>query len=122
VRQRGEGLVQIAKEHVGPVSGWATAFAILFIMVVALAGLGVVVINALKGSAWRTFTIAATIPIAILMGQWLYRWRPGDVTGASIMGVTLLFAALFGGSWVAHSPVAHWFTWSQTTLCIALPI
>lgn len=122
VRQKGEGLGQIAREHVGPVSGWATAFAILFIMVVALAGLGAVVVNALKGSPWGTFTIAATIPIAFLMGQWLYRWRPGDVKGASIMGVTLLFAALFAGSWVAQSHYAHYFTYSDKAFCIILPV
>ena len=121
VRQRGEGLGQIAREQVGPVSGWATAVGILFIMVVALAGLGLVVVNALKGSPWGTFTIAATIPIALLMGQWLYRWRPGDVKGASIFGVTLLFAALWGGSWVAQSQYAHLFTYSSEALCVILP-
>lgn len=122
VRQKGEGLGQIAKEQVGPVSGWATAFAILFIMVVALAGLGVVVINALKGSAWGTFAIAATVPIAFLMGQWMYRWRPGDVKGASIVGVALLLAAILGGNSIAHSGLAHWFTYSDKALCVILPV
>lgn len=121
VRQRGEGLGQIAREQVGPVSGWATAFAILFIMVVALAGLGVVVINALKGSPWGTFAIAATVPIALLMSQWMYRWRPGDVKGASIAGVALLLLAIGGGNSVAHGAFAGRFTYSDKALCVILP-
>jgi len=122
VRQKGESLGQIARNQVSRVSGWATAFSILFIMVVALAGLAVVVVNALKGSAWGTFTIAATVPIAFLMGQWMYKWRPGDVKGASITGVALLFVALFGGSWIHHSDLASYFSYSDKTWCIILPV
>ncbi|HEY3269203.1 MAG TPA: carbon starvation protein A [Armatimonadota bacterium] len=122
VRQKGDGLGQIAREQVGPVAGWATAFAVLFIMVVALAGLGTVVVNALHGSPWGTFTIIATIPIALLMGQWLYRFRPGDVKGASIIGVTLLFAALIAGSYVEQSAMGSWFRYSEKTLTVLLPL
>ncbi|MDQ3813455.1 MAG: carbon starvation protein A [Armatimonadota bacterium] len=122
VRQKGESLGQIARNQVSRVSGWATAFSILFIMVVALAGLAVVVVNALKGSAWGAFTIAGTIPIAFMMGQWMYKWRPGDVKGASIAGVILLFVALFGGNWIHHSQFASLFSYSDKAWCIILPV
>jgi carbon starvation protein len=121
VRQNGESLGRIAREQVGTVSGWSTAFAIMFIILVALAGLAVVVVNALKGSAWGSFTIIATVPIAILMGQWLYRFRPGDVKGASVMGVALLAVALIGGQWVANSGAAGWFAYSDKAWCVILP-
>src|SRR4051794_33715208 len=94
VRQRGESLSKIAQRWQGPLSGTCTAISILFIIVVAIASLAIVVVNALKGSPWGTFTIAATIPIAFLMGQWLYRWRPGRVGEASAIGVILLLAAV----------------------------
>jgi carbon starvation protein len=122
VRQKGESLGQIARNQVSTVSGWATAFAILFIMVVALAGLAVVVVHALKGSAWGSFTIIATVPIAILMGQWMYKFRPGDVKGASIFGVVLLIISLFAGQWVEHSSWAKAFAYSDKTWCVILPI
>jgi carbon starvation protein len=121
VRQKGESLGQIARNQVSTVSGWATAFAILFIMVVALAGLAVVVVHALKGSAWGSFTIIATVPIAILMGQWMYKFRPGDVKGASIFGVTLLIISLFAGQMVEHSSWAKAFAYSDKTWCLILP-
>lgn len=122
VRQKGESLGAIARNQVSTVSGWATAFAILFIMVVALAGLAVVVVHALKGSAWGSFTIAATVPIALMMGWWMYKWRPGDVTGASIAGGILLLLALWGGHSISQSTLAQYFTYSDKAWCIILPV
>ncbi|HVF09257.1 MAG TPA: carbon starvation CstA family protein, partial [Abditibacteriaceae bacterium] len=122
VRQKGESLGQIARNQVSTVSGWATIFAILFIMVVALAGLAVVVVNALKHSAWGSSTIAATVPIALLMGWWMYKLRPGDVKGASIVGGVLLLLALFGGQWISHSRYAYLFEYSDKAWCIILPV
>jgi carbon starvation protein len=122
VRQKGESLGQIARNQVSTVSGWATAFAILFIMVVALAGLAIVVVNALKNSAWGSFTILATIPIAFVMGFWMFKVRPGDVKGATIFGIVALLAALFGGQWIAHSPYANLFSYSDKSWCVILPV
>jgi carbon starvation protein len=123
VRQKGESLGQIARNQVSTVSGWATAFAILFIMVVALAGLAIIVVHALKGSAWGSFTIAATVPIALLMGWWMYKLRPGDVTGASIAGGILLLLALFGGRVVSENPaLAPLFSYSDKTWSVILPL
>ena len=122
VRQKGESLGQIARNQVSTVSGWATAFAILFIMVVALAGLAIVVVHALKNSAWGSFTILATIPIAFIMGFWMFKVRPGDVKGATIFGVSALLASLFAGQWIAHSDYAYLFSYSDKAWCVILPI
>jgi carbon starvation protein len=122
VRQRGESLSKIAQRWQGPLSGTCTAISILFIIVVAIASLAIVVVNALKGSPWGTFTIAATIPIAFLMGQWLYRWRPGRVGEASAIGVVLLLAAVLLGAPLQNSHYAGWFTFSETNLKLMLPV
>ena len=87
VRSEGQSLTFLAKKHVSPVAGVATAFAILFIIVTALAGLALVVVNALSESAWATFAIAVTIPAALFVGLWMYRIRPGKLVEASLMGV-----------------------------------
>ena len=122
VRNRGESISKIAHRYLGPVAGWCTAFAVLFIIIVALAGLAVAVVNALQESAWGVFTIGCSIPIALLMGLWLYRIRPGRVAEASIIGVTLLILAVLFGNPVAHSSFARWFILSPDTLKKALPI
>ena len=79
-------------------AGFVTGVAMLFIVVIALAGLGLVVVNALRDSAWGTFTIFVTIPIAILMGLYMYKWRPGDVTTATVFGVVALILAVDRGT------------------------
>jgi len=122
VRNRGKSISNIAHAFLGPVAGWCTAFAVLFIIIVALAGLAMVVVNALADSAWGVFTIACTIPIAFLMGQWMYKIRPGKVTEASIIGVVLLLGGVLAGNPVTHSSAAHWFKMSPDALKIALPM
>lgn len=114
VRRNGRSLAEIARMEISPVSGMVAMIAILFIVVVALAVLGFVVVNALAESAWGTFTIAASIPIALFMGLYMYRFRKGRVGEASAIGVTLLIVsvilgALFqpGGQWAGF---AHIFT------------
>ena len=72
------------------------------IVVITLAGLGIIVVNALADSAWGTFTIAATIPIGIFMGFWMYVWRKGRITEATIIGVILMLAAVAGGEPLNH--------------------
>jgi len=121
VRHRGESISRIAERYLGRVAGWCTALATLFIIVVALAGLAMVVVNALADSPWGTFTIAATIPIALLMGQWLYRFRPGRVAEASAVGVVLLLAAVVAGNPVAQTAWGQWFRLSKHSLELVLP-
>jgi carbon starvation protein len=121
VRRDGKSLGQIAKEEVNPVAGLAAMVAIFAIMIILLAVLALVVVNALRDSAWGLFTISCTIPIALLMGIWMNSIRPGKVGEATVMGIALLFAALVGGQWVSQSPAwAPAFTWSGTNLTWAV--
>ena len=121
MRRDGKSLAAIARTEIGPVAGFTTALAILFIVVVALAGLGLAVVNALKESAWGVFTIGTTIPIALYMGWHMYRFRKGKILEATIIGVVLLLGAVVAGRFVAGSSVSGWFTLSahQITLAIA---
>ena len=89
IRRNGRSLAQIAHDEIGPVAGLAASFAILFIIIVALAGLGLAVVNALKENSWGTFTIGLTSPIALLMGYYLRFARPGKVGEVSVIGVLL---------------------------------
>ena len=86
-RRGGCSLADIARREIGPVAGTTAAIAILFIVVIALAGLGLAVVNALEDSAWGTFTIGMSIPLALFMGWYMYRLRPGRVAEATIIGV-----------------------------------
>ena len=122
VRRNGSSLARIARDEVGPVGGIAAAFAILFIIIVALAGLGLAVVNALSGSPWGTFTIAVTIPIGLFMGIYLYRIRPGKVAEMSVMGVALLLFAVFCGHYVPGSFLAPFFDLSRNSLVLCLAI
>jgi len=122
VRHRGQSISHIAERYLGTVGGWCTALAILFIIIVALAGLASVVVKALAESAWGTFTIACSIPIAFLMGQWMYRIRPGKVAEASAIGVILLLAAVALGRPLQASEFGRWFLYSENAIKIMLPV
>jgi carbon starvation protein len=123
VRRNGKSLGQMAKEEIGPIAGFTALVAVLGIMIVLIAVLALVVVNALRGSPWGTFTILLTIPIAMLMGVYL-RWvRPGRVLEASAFGIVLLVLALYAGKWVAESAtLAPVFTLSGTTLAWSIMI
>ena len=82
-RRGGKSLADLVKIEIGPVAGFAGIFAVLFTLMLALAGLGIAVVNALADSAWGTFTIAMTIPIGMLMGMWMYVWRKGRIVEAT---------------------------------------
>jgi len=117
LRRDGKSLGQMAKDEVSPFTGTTAMIAVLLIMVILLAVLALVVVNALKSSPWGLFTIACTIPIALLMGWWMRHWRPGRVGEASAFGALLLVLALVGGGMVASRPaVAALFTYSGPAL------
>jgi carbon starvation protein len=123
MRRDGKSLGQMAREEMGRTGGIVAMVAVLAIMVILLAVVALVVVNALKGSPWGTFTIAATMPIAVLMGLMLRYWRPGKVLEVSLVGFVLVVASVFGGQWVSHSPqFAPWFTLSALTLAGAIVI
>jgi carbon starvation protein len=122
VRRNGRSLAQIARDEIGPVGGIAAAFAILFIITVALAGLGLAVINALSKSPWGTFTIALTIPIAFFMGIYLYRIRPGKVAETSLIGVVLLLVAVFTGHYIPGSFLDPFFNLSKNNLILSIAL
>ena len=122
-RRRGRSLAEIARDELGPVLGTVTTIAILFIIVVALAGLGNVVVGALAESAWGVFTVSLSIPIALLMGGHIYGIRGGSARGireATVFGVVLLLAALIGGKLVADSSYADWFRHGKTALTLGI--
>ena len=114
VRHKGRSLADVARTEVGPYAGLVTMIALLFILLVTLAGLGIVVVNALANSPWGVFTIAMTIPIAICMGLYMFKSDPGHIRIGlpSTLGVVLLLAAVIGGRWFAASSYAHVLTFS----------
>src|SRR4030043_655359 len=120
VQHDGKSLAEIAKAEINKVSGITTTFAILLIIVIALAGLGLVVVNALAESPWGTFTIASTIPIAILMGIWMFKVRKGKTAEATVFGVILLILAVVLGRYVPDSQFAGWFTFNHRTFTILI--
>jgi carbon starvation protein len=120
VQHDGKSLAAIARAEIGKLSGAATSFAIIVIIIVALAGLGLVVVNALAESSWGTFTIASTIPIALIMGVWMFRFRKGKIAEATIFGVIMLILAVILGREIPGSQVAGWFTFSHNSLTILI--
>ncbi|MBL5781986.1 carbon starvation protein A [Bacillus sporothermodurans] len=123
MRRNGKSLGQMAKEEVGPFGGIIASIGILAIMIILLAVLALVVVKALAGSPWGVFTIAATIPIAVLMGIYMRYIRPGKVLEGSIIGFILLMLALWGGQFIAADPeLAKMFTFTGGQLAIMIGI
>src|SRR5438046_10702645 len=111
VRRDGKSLTEMAREEGGKLGGIVAYAAIISIIVILLAVCALVVVNALKNSPWGTFTIAMTIPIALLMGMYLRRIRPGKVLAVSALGFVLVLLAILGGQWVSqHASTGKWFT------------
>jgi carbon starvation protein len=123
VRHKGQSLATIAAKEVDTVAGKTAGVAVMFILLLTLAGLSLAVVNSLFQSPWGTFIVFATMPIAFLMGLYLHVWREGDVAGASILGVVLLLLAVLAGPYVAHNPtLAAMFTLSRKTIALAIPV
>ena len=123
MRRNGKSLGQMAKDEINPVAGMAAMIAIFAIMIIILAVLALVVTNALRDSPWGLFTVAATIPIAIFMGLWMTRIRPGKVPEATVIGIVLLIAALLGGQYISEHPsLSEAFTWPGPRLAWAVII
>ncbi len=120
LRRDGKSLGAMAKEEIGKVGGFVSLITVILIMLILLAVVGLIVVNALAGSPWGTFTIAATMPIALFMGLYLRFFRPGKVLECSAIGFLLVLASIFGGEWISTSAYAPVFTLSAMTLAISL--
>jgi carbon starvation protein len=121
-RRGGRSLADIARTEVSTVAGVTGAIAILFILIIAMAGLGIVVVNALAESAWATFTIFMTIPLAFFMGFYMFKWRRGHVQEATILGVGVLFLAVVFGKNVAESSIGGWFVLSKHQITVGMAV
>lgn len=122
VRHQGKSLSVIAESEIGKVAGKVASVAILFILILTLAGLSIAVVNAMFNSPWGTFTVFATMPIAMIMGVYMQKIRPGDIVGGSCIGVALLAASIYVGPYVAANPtLAAMFTFSKKQLALILP-
>ena len=125
VRHNGQGLAIIARREVGPVTGVTTSLSILFIIVIAMAGLGIVVVNALYQNPWGTWTLGMTIPVAIVIGLWMFKISPGAIRSGSIVGFLLVLGCVFTGHWLTPggplAGLAPMFTLTKQQLAVALP-
>lgn len=123
VRHKGRSLARIAETEIGTGTGKVASWAVLFILILTLAGLSIACVNAMAESVWGTFTVFATIPIALLMGVYLHVWRHNDVAGASLIGVVLLVIAVLAGPYVVQSPtLASFFTMTKKDLSLFIPL
>ena len=123
VRHKGQSLALIAESEIGKTMGMVASFAILFILILTLAGLSIAVLNALFESFWGVFVVASTIPIAIFMGLWMSRIRPGDVRTASLLGVSVLAVVIYaGGAIDPESALASYLRLSKHQIAIAIPL
>jgi len=123
VRRDGKSLTEMAKEETGVIGGIVAYAAVVAILIILLAVVALVIVNALKDSPWGTFTIAMTVPIALLMGVYLRRIRPGKVLEVSVLGFILVLLAIWGGQWASLNPgVASVFTLRAPTLAILIII
>jgi carbon starvation protein len=122
VRHKGQSLSVIARKDVSKVTGYTTAIVTLFIIIVALAGLAVAVVNALYKNPWGVFTIAMTIPIAMIVGMYMFRIRPGAIVSGSLFGFLAVCAAVILGAPVAESSFASWFSFDKQQLSVMLPL
>ena len=123
VRHKGKSLSVIAETEIGKVAGKVASVAILFILILTLAGLSIAVVNAMFDSPWGTFTVFSTIPIAMVMGIYMQKIRPGDIKGGSLIGVVLLVLSILAGQYVQANPtLAAMLTFSKKELALMIPV
>ena len=119
IRRDGRSLGQMARDELGPLGGAVALIGVMAIMIILIAVLGLVVVNAMRNSPWATSTVAATIPIAVLVGLFMRHLRPGRVLEGTAIGVVLLLAAVFGGGWIDDHPTLRtWFDYDAPTLAL----
>ena len=120
-RRNGRSLGQMARDEIGAIGGTAALVGTFMIMIILIAVLGLVVVNAMKHSPWATSTVAATIPIAMIVGIYMRSIRPGRVLEASVIGVVLLLLSVWGGGWINHHETLRtWFDHDGLPLAYAI--
>ncbi|MEI6079037.1 MAG: carbon starvation protein A [bacterium] len=122
IRRDGKSLAQIAKEEISSVTGWATMVAVLFVLIIANAGLSLAVINSLFYNPWGTFIIGMTIPIALLMGFYMKSIRPDKVAEVSAIGITLLVLTVILGKYIPGTALGEVFNLSKNSLTVLIVI
>jgi len=122
VRHDGQSILTIARGELGPVPHALFSLLVLFLLIITMAGASIAVVNALFDSPWGVFTVAATVPISIFVGAYLRWLRPGRVGEASVIGVALVLASVWGGSLVASTPLGRALSLSREQLAVALPV
>lgn len=125
IRHDGKSLSEIAKSLMGPLAGFITSLAVLFIVIIALAGLGVAFVNALAESAWGAFIVATSIPLALVMGLYMYKFHDGNaqaIKKASIFGILVLLTCVVVGKNVPESSLGSFFILSKTQITIAVAL
>ena len=122
IRRKGKSLVEILRHEISPLAAVMGAIAIFIIVIMALAGLGLAVVNALKGSPWGVFSIGTTIATAVVVGFWLFKFRVGKIAEVSIFGVAVVASAVVFGNVVAHSSAASFFTLGPAGVIAALAL
>jgi carbon starvation protein len=121
IRRDGKSMTEMARDEIGKVGGFVAYVAVISIIVILLGATGLIVVNALKSSPWGTFTIAMTIPIALLMGVYVRRIRPGKVLESSLIGFVLVLLAIVGGQWISQTPsLASAFTFTAPALAVMI--
>ncbi|MFP8644036.1 carbon starvation protein CstA [Priestia aryabhattai] len=120
MRQKGQSLSEVAKKELGPVAGFCTGLAMLFIITITMAGLAMVVLHALEKNPWGTFAVGITIPIA--MGVGIYHKKTGNLKAASTVGFILILIAVFSGPYIQGTALGDFLTLDIKTLSIILPV
>ncbi|MGO1317696.1 MAG: carbon starvation CstA family protein, partial [Cellulomonadaceae bacterium] len=122
MRRGGRSLGQMARDEIGKFGGTVALVIVFVMLMIVLAVLAMICVNALAESAWGVFAVGCTIPIALLMGVWLRYVQPGKITQVSLIGFALLIVAIIGGRWVAEGPFGEFLHLSPTTLVWAMVI
>jgi carbon starvation protein len=122
VRYDGLSVAEIAKKEISKASGLATSIAVLFILIITMAGLAIAVVNALYDSPWGTFTVGITIPIAIFIGLYLRYIRPGKIGEGTVIGVSLVLLGVVVGPWVQSSWLAPYFTFNKEQIAVMMAV
>ncbi|CAO3404947.1 carbon starvation CstA family protein [Azospirillum palustre] len=120
MKHKGQSLSEVAKAELGPVAGWCTGLAMLFIITITMAGLSMVVVHALERNAWGAFAVFMTIPIAIALG--LYEKVTGSSKGATQVGIAAIAASVFAGPYIQGTLLGEWLTLHAETVAVILPI